>query len=92
MTDRTAGCRCTHDKNIHEHLRHGTDCSVCPCPKFRRPSWRQRFRNFLEREVIGDDPADEPSRLDLLHRGIEEGRIVTWEQLLSGRRDEGKAS
>jgi hypothetical protein len=28
-------CRCGHWRQAHEHYRSGTDCSLCPCPRFR---------------------------------------------------------
>ena len=45
-------CRCGHDRQAHDHLRRGTDCSFCGLPgearclRFRR-SWRAEVRNWF---------------------------------------------
>lgn len=31
--------RCQHTREVHTHLRAGTDCSLCGCAGYRRPSW-----------------------------------------------------
>lgn len=33
-------CRCGHQRDVHEHYRAATDCSLCGrdlCPAYRRP-------------------------------------------------------
>ena len=29
-------CKCGDLRRAHEHYRPGSDCSLCPCPRFRR--------------------------------------------------------
>jgi hypothetical protein len=29
-------CRCGHPGDAHEHLRPGSDCSQCPCMKYKK--------------------------------------------------------
>lgn len=37
----SAQCRCGHRHAAHLHYRSGTDCALCPCPRFRlRISWK----------------------------------------------------
>ncbi len=31
-------CVCGHAKVAHEHYRDGSDCAVCACKRYRRPS------------------------------------------------------
>jgi hypothetical protein len=26
--------RCIHDRDVHQHLRRGTDCALCVCTKY----------------------------------------------------------
>ncbi len=34
-----AACRaCAHERAAHEHLRAGSDCALCGCRRFARPS------------------------------------------------------
>jgi hypothetical protein len=43
---------CGHLREAHEHYRHGTDCSLCPCPQFIPPAvgvWRQLVDWLQER-------------------------------------------
>ena len=28
-------CRCGHLAHAHEHYRRGSECALCPCPRFR---------------------------------------------------------
>ena len=35
-------CRCGHERHPHEHLRRGTNCSRCDCPRWRPAGWRSR--------------------------------------------------
>lgn len=40
--DRSAAgqlCRCGHQRDAHSHYRKGSDCALCPCPRFRI-DWR----------------------------------------------------
>lgn len=40
--DRSAAgqlCRCGHTREAHSHYRKGSDCALCPCPRFRI-GWR----------------------------------------------------
>jgi hypothetical protein len=30
-------CSCGHGKQAHDHYRRGSDCSLCPCQRYRRP-------------------------------------------------------
>jgi hypothetical protein len=30
---------CNHTRYAHEHLRKGTECSVCECPEFKSRRW-----------------------------------------------------
>ena len=32
---RDAPCRCGHDRDTHAHLRRGSNCGSCNCPKWR---------------------------------------------------------
>ncbi len=34
MTAPAACRRCRHGRDIHQHLRRGTDCAFCDCPKY----------------------------------------------------------
>jgi hypothetical protein len=45
VTSAEALCVCGHPFRAHEHLRHGTDCTLCGperCPRFRRRRWWRR--------------------------------------------------
>jgi hypothetical protein len=33
-------CRCGHERHPHKHLRRGTNCSRCDCPRWRTAGWR----------------------------------------------------
>ena len=38
---RTVRCaRCPHHRDAHTHLRGGTDCALCACPRWRHPARR----------------------------------------------------
>jgi hypothetical protein len=38
MTVRTRTCSgCSHDRELHEHCRPGSDCALCDCTSYR--SW-----------------------------------------------------
>jgi hypothetical protein len=32
-------CRCGDHRDFHAHHRMGTECSLCPCTRFRREGW-----------------------------------------------------
>jgi hypothetical protein len=45
MTSAEALCVCGHAFAAHEHLRRGTECTLCgiaSCPRFRRRRWWRR--------------------------------------------------
>jgi hypothetical protein len=29
-------CVCSHPGAVHQHYRHGTDCGLCDCPRYRQ--------------------------------------------------------
>lgn len=35
-------CRCGHERHPHEHLRRGSNCSRCDCPRWRTAGGRSR--------------------------------------------------
>jgi hypothetical protein len=37
-----AYCVCGHPHRAHEHMREGTDCGLCDCPRYRRRRWWRR--------------------------------------------------
>jgi hypothetical protein len=47
VADATELCVCGHTHTAHEHLRRGTDCALCGCPRFRRS--RRVGRSVLHR-------------------------------------------
>ena len=36
---RSALCVCGHRRNAHRHYRHGSDCGLCECVRWRRETW-----------------------------------------------------
>lgn len=34
-TRRSPPCTCGHDHPPHLHYRRGTECALCPCPRYR---------------------------------------------------------
>lgn len=42
LTTQALLCRCGHERHPHKHLRPGTDCSRCDCPRWRTAGWRSR--------------------------------------------------
>lgn len=45
-------CRCGHDKDLHTHYRRGSDCAICPCPKFRRQWLRSSPRRVEWEQAV----------------------------------------
>ncbi|MBA3841034.1 MAG: hypothetical protein H0X39_00165 [Actinobacteria bacterium] len=31
----TMHCVCGHDRDLHDHNRHGSDCGLCDCTRYR---------------------------------------------------------
>jgi hypothetical protein len=44
--------RCGHDRDIHEHLRRGSDCALCGCPKLVRDISVRAILHRLD-QVVG---------------------------------------
>lgn len=54
MAADTPVCRCGHLRDVHEHLRAGSDCGTCGrqlCPAYRRPpiGWADAAAGRLNR-------------------------------------------
>ena len=72
---RDAPCRCGHDRDTHAHLRRGSDCGSCNCPKWRycpaRLAGTSRYgiAGMLGRLIRGPGRPKAPARdADLLHQ------------------------
>ena len=40
-------CRCMHGRSAHRHYRRGSDCALCPCPRYRWALWQRLSRALL---------------------------------------------
>lgn len=50
----TDTCVCGHAREAHEHLRRGTDCALCDCPRFRKDRSGSRATTALPRRSPAD--------------------------------------
>ena len=47
-------CVCGHGQEAHQHYRPGTDCSLCPCPKWRPNGYRNGPKSAQECLICSD--------------------------------------
>jgi hypothetical protein len=46
-------CRCGHERQPHDHLRPGTNCSRCGCPRWRAARRRSRATTTARLAAMG---------------------------------------
>jgi hypothetical protein len=75
MIKHNSACRCGHDRSAHQHYRHGTDCSLCDCKRFRRQA--RRAKTITIQVLVPVDEYDEimTELTDDIERAIQRQRL-----------------